>query len=172
MTLWVAPGSFLENVLRPDIPYLEQIGLIAKKTLEGLSGLIELGKMSEKPQMSGVKSVIHSSICSSIHPPIHPVQWVSSLYHALKVKVQSVSHSVVSDSLPPHGLSPTRLLCPWDSPGKNAGVEKKKKNTGVSSHSLPQGIFLTQESNPGFLHCRQFLYHLSFQGSLVSCMGC
>ena len=30
--------------------------------------------------------------------------------------------SVVSDSLRPHGWQPTRLLCPWDSPGKNAGV--------------------------------------------------
>ena len=29
--------------------------------------------------------------------------------------------SVVSDSLQPHGLQPTRLLCPWDSPGKNTG---------------------------------------------------
>ena len=33
-----------------------------------------------------------------------------------------LSHSVVSDSLQPHGLSPARLLCPWDSPGKNTGV--------------------------------------------------
>ena len=33
----------------------------------------------------------------------------------------SVSHSVVSDSLQPHGLWPARLLCPRDSPGKNAG---------------------------------------------------
>ena len=32
------------------------------------------------------------------------------------------SHSVVSDSLPPHGLQPDRLLCPRDSPGKNTGV--------------------------------------------------
>ena len=32
------------------------------------------------------------------------------------------SHSVVSDSLRPHGLQPTRLLCPWDSPGKNIWV--------------------------------------------------
>ena len=32
------------------------------------------------------------------------------------------SHSVVSDSLRPRGLWPTRLLCPWDSPGKNTGV--------------------------------------------------
>ena len=34
-----------------------------------------------------------------------------------------VSRSVVSDSLRPHGLQPTRLLSPWDSPGKNTGVD-------------------------------------------------
>ena len=33
-----------------------------------------------------------------------------------------LSCSVVSDSLWPHGLQPTRLLCPWNSPGKNSGV--------------------------------------------------
>ena len=32
------------------------------------------------------------------------------------------SHSVVSDSLRPHGLQPTRLLHPWDFPGKSTGV--------------------------------------------------
>ena len=51
---------------------------------------------------------------------------------------QSIIHSVVSDSLQPHGLYPTRLLCPWDSPGKN---------TGVDFHALLQGIFLTQGWN-------------------------
>ena len=30
--------------------------------------------------------------------------------------------SVVSDSVQPHGLQPTRLLRPWDSPGKSTGV--------------------------------------------------
>ena len=35
---------------------------------------------------------------------------------------------------------------------------------GVGCHLLFQGIFLTQGSNPGFLHCRQILYHLSHQG--------
>ena len=50
------------------------------------------------------------------------------------------SRSVVFDSLRPHGLQPTRLLCPWDSPGKS---------TGVGCHSLLQGIFLTQGSNSG-----------------------
>ena len=60
-------------------------------------------------------------------------------------------HSVVSDSLQPHGLQPGRLLYPWDFPGKN---------TGVGCHFLIQGIFLTQRSNPGPPHCRQTLYHL------------
>ena len=44
------------------------------------------------------------------------------------------AYSVVSNSLRPHGLKPTRLLCPWNFPGKN---------TGVGCHSL----LLTQESN-------------------------
>ena len=58
---------------------------------------------------------------------------------------------VLSDSLQPHGL-----YSPWNSPGQN---------TGVSSHSLLQGIFPPQASNPGLLHCRQFLYQLSHQRS-------
>ena len=58
---------------------------------------------------------------------------------------------------------PTLLLCglysPWDSPGQN---------TGVDSHSLLQGIFPTQESNPGLpqVSHRQILYHLSHWGNL------
>ena len=39
-----------------------------------------------------------------------------------------------------HGLYPARLLCPWGSPGKN---------TGVGCRGLLQGIFPTQELNPG-----------------------
>ena len=41
----------------------------------------------------------------------------------------------------------------------------KPKNVGVGSLSLFQGIFLTQESSQGLLHCRQILYQLSYQGS-------
>ena len=63
---------------------------------------------------------------------------------------ESVSHSVMSDSLGPHGLQPARLLFTWDSPSKN---------TEVGCSSLLQG------QNPGLLHCRQTLYHLSHQGS-------
>ena len=68
------------------------------------------------------------------------------------------SHSVVSDSLWPHGLQPTRLLSSWDSPGKS---------TGVGCHFLLQGIFPTQGSNLGLPHHRQTLYHLSYQGTLL-----
>ena len=44
-----------------------------------------------------------------------------------------------------------------------------QKNTGLSSHSLLQGIFLTQQSNLHLFHlfhCRQILYPLSHLGSL------
>ena len=68
--------------------------------------------------------------------------------HPSRALSESVSCSVVSDSLRPRGLQPTRLLCPWDSPGKN---------TGVGCHSLLQGILQTQGSNQGLLHFRQIL---------------
>ena len=66
--------------------------------------------------------------------------------------------SVMSDSQWSCEPQPTRLLCPWDSPGKN---------TGVGCHALLQGIFLTQGSNLCLLyllHCRWILYPLSHQG--------
>ena len=45
---------------------------------------------------------------------------------------------------------PIDILCPWDSPGKN---------TGVGSHSLLQGIFLTQGWKLGLPHCRSGCTH-------------
>ena len=59
----------------------------------------------------------------------------------------------------------TRLLCPWDFPGKN---------TRVGCGFLLQGIFLTQRSNPcllKLLHCRKILYPLNHQGSPSLSMG-
>ena len=43
----------------------------------------------------------------------------STTDHRICSSGSSVSRPVVSDSLRPRGLEPTRLLCPWDSPGKN-----------------------------------------------------
>ena len=100
------------------------------------------------------------------------------------IKSESESHSVVSDSLWPHGL-----YSPWNSPGQNTGVSScsllqgifptqvsciaggfftswatiAAKNTGVRSLSLLQRIFLTQELNWGLLHCRWILYQLTYK---------
>ena len=63
---------------------------------------------------------------------------------------ESESHSVVSDSLQPHGLYSL-----WNPPGQN---------TGVGSLSLLRWIFPGQESNQGLLHCRCIPYQLSYKG--------
>ena len=47
------------------------------------------------------------------------------------------------------------IYSPWHFPGQN---------TGVGSRSFLQGIFPTQGSNPGLLHCKRILYQLSHQG--------
>ena len=63
------------------------------------------------------------------------------------------SCSVVSDSLRPHGLQPTRFLCPWHFPDKN---------TGVGCCFVLQSIFLTQpRTRVSSVSCisKQFLYH-------------
>ena len=52
---------------------------------------------------------------------------------------------------------PTSLLCSWNSPGKN---------TGVDSHSLLQGVFPIQGSNPCLLHWQVDSLQLSHQASL------
>ena len=63
----------------------------------------------------------------------------------------SESSSVMSDSsLRGHGL-----YSPWNSLGQN---------TAVDSPSLLHGIFPTQGSNPGLLHCGWILYQLSHKG--------
>ena len=141
------------------------------------------------------------------------IQWyyVSNSYVITIVK-WGVSCSVMPNPLWPHGLQPTRLLCPWHFPGRDTGVGchflfqitivkdvyqflqslvKLKslscawlfstpgtvttrllcpwnfpgKSTGVGCHFLLQEIFLTQGSNLVLPHCRWMLYHLSHQGS-------
>ena len=66
----------------------------------------------------------------------------------------SVAQSYLT--LRPHGLQPTRLLCPRGSPGKS---------TGVCCHFLFQRIFPTQGQNPRFLHYRWILYSGRFWAS-------
>ena len=64
-------------------------------------------------------------VCACVHVCI-----CMCMYSVAKVVYDSVTH----------GLGPSRLLCPWDFPGKN---------TGMGCHFFPQGIFPTQELNQG-----------------------
>ena len=63
-----------------------------------------------------------------------------------------VSHSVISNS----------MRSPWTSVH---GILQARILGGGGCHFLPQGIFPTQGSNPGILHCRQIFHWLSHQGS-------
>ena len=91
-------------------------------------------------------SVLPLEVCRNPHGPAPPL-----------VKVL-VTQSCLTLCNPMDCSPSTRILCPWDFPGQN---------TGVGCHSLLQGIFPTQGSNPSLPHWRQILYHLSHQGSPV-----
>ena len=114
-------------------------------------------------------------VCPRIWPPSQSFVNLSQIYSLLpqfcfnnQSKEMCVSHSAVSNSLRPHGLQPTRLLCPRNYPDKNTGILIPFSIPYSIGHSLLQEVFLTQELNPGLLHCRQTLYHLSHHGSLLS----
>ena len=104
---------------------------------------------SAPKRMSGTENVVNKYTSFRIPQKEEAYSfWRHSTY---LVKCESESHSVMSDSLWPHGL-----YNPWNSPGQK---------TGVGSLSLSRGIFPTQGSNPGLLHCRRILYQLSHKES-------
>ena len=72
---------------------------------------------------------VHTYIYIHAHIYIHVFMCVKSYQSCLTLR--------------PHGPQLARILCPWDSPGKN---------TGVGCHVLLQGIFPTQGWNPRLLH--------------------
>ena len=79
-------------------------------------------------------------------------KFICTIFLDSTYEVKWRSCSVMFDSLRPH-------YNPWNSPGQN---------TRVGSRPLLQGIFPTQGSNPGLLHCRWILYQLSHKGSPIS----
>ena len=92
-----------------------------------------------EPHGWSLAATVHGVAKSQTRPSTHAhVLWMH--YNQCKVEVVQ---------------SRPTLCSPWKSPGQN---------TGVGSHSLLQGIFPTQRSNPGLLHCRQILYQLSHKG--------
>ena len=79
------------------------------------------------------------------------IDWFDLLLTSAKA-TRFMARVEVAQSCATHGLYPNELLCSWNFLGKS---------TGVGCHFLLQGIFLTRESSPGLLHCRQTLYPLN-----------
>ena len=77
----------------------------------------------------------------------------------MKVKSENVGHSVVPDSLIPWTVAPQAPL--------SMEFSKAKILEWVAS-PFSKGIFPTQGSNPGLLHCRQIVYHLSHLQSPIN----
>ena len=104
------------------------ISIISVKAIWGLHWikwvLLRVCSMDQGSSKIPKKRILHSN--KFVKPPL--------------LFLESVGHSVMSNSLQLLGLQPSRLLCPQNSPGQN---------TGVGSHSLLQGIFPTQELNWG-----------------------
>ena len=86
---------------------------------------------------------------SSQRGDLSRISWVcSSGRGVLDHCACSVASFSASGSLWPYGLYPARLLCPWDSSGKNSGV---------GCHFLLQGIFATQDQT--LVSYMEALYH-------------
>ena len=75
------------------------------------------------------------------------------------IYLNMILHSADSYLCDPMDCSPPGCSVPEDSPGEN---------TGMGCHALLQGIFPTQGSSPGLLHCRQILYQLSYESKPLS----
>ena len=94
-------------------------------------------------QMKGIKAFIFEGVCS-VGEMMKGERKITHFTVVLLAAPWAVTLHLLQScpTVWPCGLQPTRLLCPWDSPGKN---------TGVCCHALIQGIFPTQGSNPHLL---------------------
>ena len=120
-----------------------------------LSGSL-YGDFGKGPRLSSF--YLRSYLCKCFMFIIN-LRWVTLIISCVSISV------LVAQS------SPT-LYDPMDCspPGTSVCGIFPGKNTGIGSHSLLQGIFLTQGSNLGVLHCRQILSSL-FEPTGETCMS-
>ena len=111
--------------------------------------------------MHNICPVMNSTVTLAAHQ--FPINFMPCIcltsFSKLKTSIKCSVLCLVAQTYP--------TLCnPMDCslPGSSVHGDSPGKDTGVGCHALLQGIFPTQGSNPGLLHCRQILYHLSHQG--------
>ena len=120
------------------------------------------------------------------HFPLRSLPWRDFLLHFLflflifSTTLFTVYNVIIYCAfVDPFSVSPVLCLvtqsCPTlcdpmdhSPPGSSVHGDSPGKTTGVGCHALLQGLFPTQGLNPGPLHCRQILYHLSHQGIMLS----
>ena len=131
------------------------MGLTARFSLQVCDAHMPTGSITFSKIHFSWDQILHFSLCIFLLPSLHWFRtwpgkrgliWGApldpSLYCEKKVKV------------------PQSYPTLWDPMEKSPD-----QNMGVGSLSLLQGIFPTQESNPGLPHCRWILYQLSHKGN-------
>ena len=128
-TPWSLPGSSIHGIFQARI--LEWVAIFFLQGNLPDPGIKPMSPLS--PSLWADSLIFNLRICCNLNSFFFLFLMFPNIHSC-------VSHSVivVSDSLWPHGLQFTRLLCPWSFPGKDAGV---------GCHFLLQGIFPTPGSH-------------------------
>ena len=112
----------------------------------------KMGLVSGATKRICVVLELYSALTAVLHTHIYSIQNSVHTYACKHAKV----------------LQPCPTLCDpmiCSLSGSSVHGNSPDKNTGVGCHALLQGIFPSQKLNPGILHGKQILYHLSHQGS-------
>ena len=126
------------------------------------------------PVATRLPSSIHLTLCchssSSFFSPNASCSWYAILWSISSLLIAEqihINHFLYKPSDPVLVTLSCPTLCdPWTAACQTLlSRDFPGKDTRVGCHFLLQGILPTQGSNPGLLHCRQFLYQLSYQGS-------
>ena len=139
------PGDLPDAGIEPSSHYVSCIGRQVLYPLSHL-GILKIPRMTRKHQKWVAVQFLES--------PTPSLKTMALSSYSLAYEIVLRACSIMSDSLQLH-----RLYSPWDSSGQK---------TGVGSLSLFQGIFPTQRSNPGLLHCRRILHEWSHKLHLGS----
>ena len=91
-------------------------------------------------------------------------EWERDLWMLILQKGRQLRHALLSCSVVSDSWTLGNCM-DCSPPGSSVHGDSPSENTGEGGHASLQGIFPTQGSNPGLLHCRQIIYHLSRQGS-------
>ena len=135
-------------------------------------------KLNESPQIIQLDNIVAEAACSLESIFFLPVIFTELLLHTRLCGQLWGAEYKGSSLLEPGFWARFAVLCSvaqscptfvtpmgCSLPGSSVLGDSPGKNTGVGCHALLWGLFPTQGLNPGLLHYRQILYHMSHQRS-------